>query len=278
MEIAVKIRKWHSDETNYLLLNSNKMFVSEIAKNLNRNIDVVKLKMKKLNLTPLLLTKKWTIEDHEFIKNNTHLSRKELALKFNTSVAMISRKIKDLCVIRDNRNQNRSLEFIKCKICKNEFEKTKEFFYLKKNSFEISTANCINCERLRVRQSKSTLHNYLMVMLRSIKSRRMIKKSLINERFDYDIDLDFLKELYLKQHGKCAITGIVMEHIQTGKGRNGKNISIDRINNDLGYVKTNVQFVCDWANVAKGSLTMEDFKTNILKSYNNLFKNTTHEI
>ena len=45
-------------------------------------------------------------------------------------------------------------------------------------------------------------------------------------------------------------------------------ISLDRIQNDLGYDEGNVQFVCVWANKARGSYDNEVFKEiiNNLKS------------
>jgi hypothetical protein len=41
---------------------------------------------------------------------------------------------------------------------------------------------------------------------------------------------------------------------------------LDRIDNDLGYVDGNVQFVCVWANKARGTYKDEVFK-DILKKY-----------
>ena len=45
-------------------------------------------------------------------------------------------------------------------------------------------------------------------------------------------------------------------------------LSLDRIDNDLGYIENNVQFVCVWANKARGSYDNEVFKEiiNNLKS------------
>lgn len=43
-----------------------------------------------------------------------------------------------------------------------------------------------------------------------------------------------------------------------GSGRVNTNISIDRIDSSIGYVRGNVQFVCDVANRMKQDLSQEE--------------------
>jgi hypothetical protein len=43
-----------------------------------------------------------------------------------------------------------------------------------------------------------------------------------------------------------------------GQGRVGTNISIDRIDSSVGYVRGNVQFVCDVVNRMKQDLSQTD--------------------
>jgi len=44
---------------------------------------------------------------------------------------------------------------------------------------------------------------------------------------------------------------------------NLRSISIDRIDYEKGYIKENVQLVCKWANLAKGSHPNEEMKNII---------------
>lgn len=79
-----------------------------------------------------------------------------------------------------------------------------------------------------------------------------------------EISLDFLNELYVKQNGKCAITG---QSLTCDKSR--CDISIDRIDSNKNYTQDNVQLVLDSANILKGDLTkieLEDWSTKIKNS------------
>ena len=71
-----------------------------------------------------------------------------------------------------------------------------------------------------------------------------------------EIDRDFLIRMYHDQDGKCALSKLPMEH----KWHNLCSISVDRIDSGLGYIRGNVQLVCKWANLAKGSHGNEDFE------------------
>jgi hypothetical protein len=63
----------------------------------------------------------------------------------------------------------------------------------------------------------------------------------------YQIDFDFIYDMYKKQQGKCALTGISLE-VRRPERPNGArspySISIDRINPAKGYAKNNVRIVC----------------------------------
>lgn len=79
--------------------------------------------------------------------------------------------------------------------------------------------------------------------------KRSIKFAITSQ----DID-----ELYKKQDGKCAITGIQLTHDYTTERKEGDphiinktNMSIDRIHNSKGYTKDNIQLVCAVVNRIK---------------------------
>jgi len=74
------------------------------------------------------------------------------------------------------------------------------------------------------------------------------------------------KELYQKwvdQEGRCAITGVEMGW----SGKKGRlisgmsewdSISIDRVDQSIGYVKDNVRLVCFCINAFRGRMTDEE--------------------
>jgi hypothetical protein len=73
----------------------------------------------------------------------------------------------------------------------------------------------------------------------------------------------FLRTLFAKQNGKCAITGIELE-LETGTGTpNPNRCSLDRIDSSRGYNYRNVWLVCGWVNIMKHTMDMDEFKAKI---------------
>jgi hypothetical protein len=70
------------------------------------------------------------------------------------------------------------------------------------------------------------------------------------------ITLQYLKELWEKQGGRCPYTGWELDNPETTKDWDNRPLhprraSLDRIDSSLGYVPGNVQFVSVIANFAK---------------------------
>lgn len=70
---------------------------------------------------------------------------------------------------------------------------------------------------------------------------------------------NFLKTMYKKQGGKCAITGEPLELTLGTDTPNPNKCSIDRINSNNGYTPQNVWLVAWWVNQMKMSLDLKDF-------------------
>ncbi len=109
--------------------------------------------------------------------------------------------------------------------------------------------------------------------------RRTLKGTISNKRqsalkrakrdgLEFNISSEFLHELWKKQHGKCALTGVEMGFI----GQKWLSPSIDRIDSTLGYTEDNVQWVCWRANDAKSNMKNEDFITMCLAVAATYFK------
>lgn len=69
----------------------------------------------------------------------------------------------------------------------------------------------------------------------------------------FDLDLEYVTELFYQQNGKCALTGVDM---QPKSGR--MSPSLDKMDPGLGYVRGNVQWLTWKANAVKQDLTMEE--------------------
>jgi len=91
------------------------------------------------------------------------------------------------------------------------------------------------------------------------------KKRAKDKNLDFDIDIDFIRELNKKQNGKCAYTGVVLNWNRKEKGKSifgqcpANRASLDRKNSLKGYTKDNVQLVANVINIMKNIFTEHDF-------------------
>ena len=75
---------------------------------------------------------------------------------------------------------------------------------------------------------------------------------------DFNLDLEYLKEIWDNQKGICPYTGIELilpEENNIDTLNITRRASLDRINSELGYVKGNVQFVSTPINYMKSTMT-----------------------
>ena len=81
--------------------------------------------------------------------------------------------------------------------------------------------------------------------------KRAIQKAKRPEMHVMEITEEFIMDLWERQAGKCAVSGLEMTCILGDI----KSVSIDRIDSSKGYISGNVQLVCRWVNLAKGRFT-----------------------
>ena len=97
---------------------------------------------------------------------------------------------------------------------------------------------------------------------------------------DFNITLDYIKELWNKQNGICALSGIPMTYLLK-EGRIPTNISIDKIDRTKGYTIGNIQLVCMACNQIKSDLTEEEmynFCKKIVEIYENKNNKNTRPV
>lgn len=92
---------------------------------------------------------------------------------------------------------------------------------------------------------------------------------------DFNITMNYLWDLFVKQHGLCALSGLVLtlndETIDNNKpDRKKVSASVDRIDSSKGYIEGNVQWVHKWVNLMKGAMSDEQFigVCNVISKYN----------
>lgn len=76
-----------------------------------------------------------------------------------------------------------------------------------------------------------------------------LKKSAEYRNIEFNVSMEYLWNLFIKQKQICMITGDYIDNI--------KNASLDRIDSSKGYIEDNVQWVTKQANISKHVMTME---------------------
>lgn len=98
-----------------------------------------------------------------------------------------------------------------------------------------------------------------------------MKKGAIKRNFEFNITIEDIWNLFLKQNRKCALTGVYLSFGQNDKDHKaGKTTaSLDRIDSSKGYTIDNVQWVHKWINLMKQDMHDNEFITwcNLVSKY-----------
>jgi hypothetical protein len=92
----------------------------------------------------------------------------------------------------------------------------------------------------------------------------------------YDIDLEYLKNLWEKQKGICPFTRwnlVLPKHGSAwnqGTDKSTKRASLDRIDNSKGYIKGNVRYVAIIANYCRNNFSDNEVKLFCEAVYKNI--------
>lgn len=105
-------------------------------------------------------------------------------------------------------------------------------------------------KRQKERKESSVLE-WMKHILKSCKSRS--KSSVVKT---CEITVNDLMAQYEKQNGLCGICGLPMEWKQESL----MSISVDRIDNSLGYTVDNIHLVGKWLNIGRGTAPLSEIK------------------
>lgn len=137
-----------------------------------------------------------------------------------------------------------------CRICKEHLSEAR--FEPQKRGSKV--ASCSKCRREAMyAKVNSDVSAYLKKLYSSLGHNR--KK----QGFDWSVTADDFVEIYNKQDGRCALSGVVLTHYRDGGGAKSFNCSIDRISPQLGYTKKNIQIVAYSVNMMKGTMDEYEF-------------------
>jgi hypothetical protein len=148
-----------------------------------------------------------------------------------------------------------------CKIYKN----LEDFQNFKRNKWRAcKQPNCKKCsynlEKISASKNKrDDLIRHLNSLIYGCRSRSKDTWKLAGSQRGKECSIvkEDLLELWYKQEGKCALSGIIMENMING-GYNIFNTSVDRIDTSKGYVKENIRLVCNKVNIMRSNMRDEE--------------------
>lgn len=166
----------------------------------------------------------------------------------------------DVCKFCEDSEKRRAEwkgDLLRCHIC-GKFLPVSEF--AKHPAYPYRDGHDARCSKCRTRQSNDTKKKFSeekalthILQMRFLCAKERAKK----KNLPFDLTKKYLKELWDRQNGKCAVSGIEMTY-SLCEGRTPTNVSIDQINPNNGYTKGNIQLVCMAVNQIKSDLQMDD--------------------
>jgi len=179
-------------------------------------------------------------------------------------IEIVGKKFGKLTVIKEiSKNKNGHIKFL----CECECGNSKEVFGTHLRHGKIISCGCKN----KVNGVSGDM--WYKIIHSGIKTRQKRTNLEIN------ITKDYVNNLYLKQNGKCNLSGLDITLPKTWNDRT-YTASLDRVDSDKGYIEGNVQWVHKHINVMKNSFPQEMFilLCNKVSEQNGKSKFTTEEI
>ena len=110
---------------------------------------------------------------------------------------------------------------------------------------------CYPClHKAQREEATKSPEQFLLYRLRRARGRAQTKK------LEFDLDHECLIDIYQRQKGYCAISELPMVWTYENPDL---CISIDRMDNEVGYIKTNIRLVCYRVNIMRNELSLEMF-------------------
>ena len=184
---------------------------------------------------------------------------------------------------RSARIERDGQECIECK----EHKPASAFFgvFNQTEKCKVHKGRCYTCSRkLRTANREDairngSLENFLNGELAVAKDRtKKYNAKHPTDMREFDITVPFLVDLFERQDGRCALSGLHMStttHIDERPDDmrcNPNKLSIDRIDSSRGYTEDNVQLVRWRPNNMKSDMLLDTYKEEIRAQYEHLFR------
>lgn len=124
---------------------------------------------------------------------------------------------------------------------------------------------CLSCtQNRRDAQKRNCFKSYIKKYDALNWERRLViscRKMDANRNHDFDIDIQWIKDQCLAQQNKCA-------HCQEDlsfemRPGNFQKPSVDRIDNNLGHLKSNCLITCINCNIRRQDMSVDDFRAKL---------------
>ena len=117
------------------------------------------------------------------------------------------------------------------------------------------------CSACKIAQAQTRISGSYKSYLKNLHSQSKSgnSKGSAHRGLNWSIELEHLLELWEKQNGRCAVSGVILTHHKDGTGKKEYNASIDRVSPDKGYTPENTQLVCYRVNIMKHNLSEDMF-------------------
>lgn len=117
---------------------------------------------------------------------------------------------------------------------------------------------CFRCSRIKKGENNSSWKG--IGNLSGLEYSR-IKRQAKNRGIHFSVSKLYLWDLYINQNGKCALSGLPIDLVKESymSRTQEQTASLDRIDNDIGYVEGNVQWVHKDINIMKNKHSQEYF-------------------
>jgi len=247
--ICVMKKKWSTNkplDANYIVSNYGKKTVQQIANDLNATTDRIRRVLKMQGISMMgksalysnIKQLKFDYEDELCENYKNGFTQNELCKKYNIGA-----------------------EKVRLLLDRNIVDRLKGKGSFMSKAWANGKRQPRNCNKGGTKDIHNALYNRW-------------KANAKSRNYPFEVTIEYLQIVLESQNYKCALTesNLLCPKTYNEKREMTSNpylLSLDRIENDLGYQEGNVQFVCVWANKARGSYDNDVFK-NIIKNLRNV--------